>query len=147
MGLDRAPIEFQTFYFFHVWLVPPNVYQNILEKVEIWTSVSVRLSPILKRLTHRQTLKDRATQLLRSISGALIKQCIIRYNRICKIVPNNPFFNKMSLRPTKNIFPISQPGKTKSVSYMLRWDELGIFGKYSEKTKPCNFQSVQSSYM
>ena len=25
MGLDRAPIEFQTFYFSHVWLVPPNV--------------------------------------------------------------------------------------------------------------------------
>ena len=24
MGLDRAPIEFQTFYFFHVWLDPPN---------------------------------------------------------------------------------------------------------------------------
>ena len=23
MGLDRAPIEFQTFYFFHVWLDPP----------------------------------------------------------------------------------------------------------------------------
>ena len=22
MGLDRAPIEFQTFYFFHVWLDP-----------------------------------------------------------------------------------------------------------------------------
>ena len=30
MGLDRAPIEFQTFYFFHVWLDPPNlrVVQN-----------------------------------------------------------------------------------------------------------------------
>ena len=25
MGLDRAPIEFQTFYFSHVLLVPPNV--------------------------------------------------------------------------------------------------------------------------
>ena len=25
MGLDRTPIEFQTFYFFHVWLDPPNV--------------------------------------------------------------------------------------------------------------------------
>ena len=24
MGLDRAPIEFQTFYFSHVWLVPPS---------------------------------------------------------------------------------------------------------------------------
>ena len=24
MGLDRAPIEFQTFYFSHVWLVPPK---------------------------------------------------------------------------------------------------------------------------
>ena len=24
MGLDRAPIEFQTFYFSHVWLDPPN---------------------------------------------------------------------------------------------------------------------------
>ena len=24
MGLDRAPIEFQTFYFFHVWLDPPT---------------------------------------------------------------------------------------------------------------------------
>ena len=24
MGLDRAPIEFQTFCFFHVWLDPPN---------------------------------------------------------------------------------------------------------------------------
>ena len=26
MGLDRAPIEFQTFYFFHVWLDPPNIH-------------------------------------------------------------------------------------------------------------------------
>ena len=26
MGLDRAPIEFQTFYFFHVWLDPPTPY-------------------------------------------------------------------------------------------------------------------------
>ena len=26
MALDRAPIEFQTFYFSHVWLVPPNDY-------------------------------------------------------------------------------------------------------------------------
>ena len=25
MALDRAPIEFQTFYFSHVWLVPPTV--------------------------------------------------------------------------------------------------------------------------
>ena len=25
MGLNRAPIEFQTFYFFHVLVVPPNV--------------------------------------------------------------------------------------------------------------------------
>ena len=25
MGLDRAPIEFQTFYFFHVWLDPPSI--------------------------------------------------------------------------------------------------------------------------
>ena len=24
MRSDRAPIEFQTFYFFHVWLDPPN---------------------------------------------------------------------------------------------------------------------------
>ena len=24
MGLDRAPIEFQTFYFSHVLVVPPN---------------------------------------------------------------------------------------------------------------------------
>ena len=24
MGLDRAPIEFQTFYFSHLWLVPPR---------------------------------------------------------------------------------------------------------------------------
>ena len=26
MGLDRAPIEFQTFYFSHVLVVPPNVW-------------------------------------------------------------------------------------------------------------------------
>ena len=25
MGLDRAPIEFQTFYFLHVWLDPPTL--------------------------------------------------------------------------------------------------------------------------
>ena len=30
MGLDRAPIEFQTFYFFHVWLDPPNVILAII---------------------------------------------------------------------------------------------------------------------
>ena len=52
---------------------------------------------------------------------------------------NNPFFNKMSLRPTWNIFPISQPGKTKSASYMLWWDERGIFAKYSEKKKTLQF--------
>ena len=28
MGLDRAPIEFQTFYFSHVWLVPPNTHDD-----------------------------------------------------------------------------------------------------------------------
>ena len=28
MGLDRAPIEFQTFYFFHVWLDPPNHHHH-----------------------------------------------------------------------------------------------------------------------
>ena len=33
-----------------------------------------RLSPIPHRQTHSQTLKDRATQLLRSRSGALVKQ-------------------------------------------------------------------------
>ena len=33
MGLDRAPIEFQTFYFFHVWLDPPK--QDTLEKDNI----------------------------------------------------------------------------------------------------------------
>ena len=26
MGLDRAPIEFKTFYFSHVLVVPPNVH-------------------------------------------------------------------------------------------------------------------------
>ena len=52
---------------------------------------------------------------------------------------NNPFFNKMTLRPTWNIFPISQPGKTKSASYMLWWDERGIFAKYSEKKKTLQF--------
>ena len=29
MGLDRAPIEFQTFYFSHVLVVPPNQGSNI----------------------------------------------------------------------------------------------------------------------
>ena len=30
MGLDRAPIEFQTFYFSHVLVVPPNIpYCNV----------------------------------------------------------------------------------------------------------------------
>ena len=28
MGLDRAPIEFQTFYFSHVWLVPPSPHRR-----------------------------------------------------------------------------------------------------------------------
>ena len=36
-----------------------------------------RLSPIPHRQTHSQTLKDRATQLLRSRSGALVKQFIL----------------------------------------------------------------------
>ena len=45
MGLDRAPIEFQTFYFFHVWLVPPITY-DIISK----TTASVsRLSSYLTR--------------------------------------------------------------------------------------------------
>ena len=30
MGLDRAPIEFKTFYFFHVWLEPPK--QHLYDK-------------------------------------------------------------------------------------------------------------------
>ena len=37
MGLDRAPIEFQTIYFFHVWLDPPNVeYLKCVECLNIW---------------------------------------------------------------------------------------------------------------
>ena len=31
MGLDRAPIEFQTFYFSHVWLVPPSGYERLVQ--------------------------------------------------------------------------------------------------------------------
>ena len=30
MGLDRAPVEFQTFYFSHVLVVPPNPIVLIL---------------------------------------------------------------------------------------------------------------------
>ena len=29
MGLDRAPIEFQTFYFFHVLVVPPSPHTSV----------------------------------------------------------------------------------------------------------------------
>ena len=29
MGLDRAPIEFQTFYFSHVLVVPPSPYVSL----------------------------------------------------------------------------------------------------------------------
>ena len=29
LGLDRAPIEFQTFYFPHVLVVPPNIHPSI----------------------------------------------------------------------------------------------------------------------
>ena len=41
MGLDRAPIEFQTFYFSHVLLVPPIAP---LQVVEVWGK---RQSPCL----------------------------------------------------------------------------------------------------
>ena len=34
MGLDRAPIEFQTFYFFHVWLDPPNADLENTQRLE-----------------------------------------------------------------------------------------------------------------
>ena len=31
MGLDRAPIEFHTFYFSHVLVVPPNMHHIVNE--------------------------------------------------------------------------------------------------------------------
>ena len=31
MELDRAPIEFQTFYFSHVWLVPPKSHTSSIK--------------------------------------------------------------------------------------------------------------------
>ena len=34
MGLDRAPIEFQTFYFSHVLVVPPNHQTIVFVKVQ-----------------------------------------------------------------------------------------------------------------
>ena len=30
MGLDRAPIEFQTFYFSHVLVVPPSLHIHVI---------------------------------------------------------------------------------------------------------------------
>ena len=35
MGLDRAPIEFQTFYFSHVLVVPPSVHLLLHFKASI----------------------------------------------------------------------------------------------------------------
>ena len=40
MGLDRAPIEFQTFYFSHVWLVPPINHVNTVNHINIVNHVN-----------------------------------------------------------------------------------------------------------
>ena len=43
MGLDRAPIEFQTFYFSHVLVVPPNVYFHACIYIFAYTFVYLHL--------------------------------------------------------------------------------------------------------
>ena len=49
---------------------------NILQRKCYIICRFIRVSLIVWYLTHRQTLKDRATQLLRSRHGALVMQCV-----------------------------------------------------------------------
>ena len=56
MGLDRAPIEFQTFYFFHVWLDPPiaqhrfrdNANMKAFDVVDNYNAVAILALVALK---------------------------------------------------------------------------------------------------
>ena len=54
MGLDRAPIEFQTFYFSHVWLVPPIVQHY---NQETWLCVSFDCLLLQLHLLHNLLLR------------------------------------------------------------------------------------------
>ena len=54
------------------WVSRGHLCLYILHKVEIWTGVTDAW--LTDSLTHWQTLKDRATQLLKKYSGALVTQ-------------------------------------------------------------------------